>query len=302
MEWINYHHLLYFWTVAREGSVVDAAKKLNLSQPTISGQIKTLERSTGAKLFQRTGRGLTLTETGQLVYRYADEIFGLGRELQDALENRAPGRSLRFHVGVADALPKLIVHRLLEPVLRLEEPIRMTCFEGKPHQLLAQLAVHELDLVLSDSPIGTEVKVSAFNHVLGECGIVFLAKSNLARRYRKGFPQSLEGAPLLTPTENTTLRRSLDTWFDRIAVRPDLVGEFEDSALLKVFGQKGEGIFTVPSAIESQVKSQYGVEVVGRTDEVTERFYAISAERRVKHPAVVAIAESARRHLFPEPK
>lgn len=298
MERINYHHLLYFWMVAREGSVAAAAEKLNLSQPTVSGQIKTLEESIGEKLLQRVGRSLALTETGRVVFRYADEIFGLGQELVDTLRGRPTGQPLRVQIGVADVLPKLIVHRLLEPVGNLEEPVRLSCFEGKPNHLIGQLAAHALDVVLSDAPMGAESKVKAYNHLLGECGVTFFGVPALARKLRPAFPQSLHTAPVLCPTENTTLRRALDGWFERISVRPDVVGEFEDSALLKVFGQKGLGVFPAPSAIEAEVRTQYRVHVVGRTEEITERFYAISVERRMKHPAVVAIAEAARRRLF----
>ncbi|MEZ4647767.1 MAG: transcriptional activator NhaR [Candidatus Eisenbacteria bacterium] len=298
MDWINYHHLLYFWMVAREGTVAKAAERLHLSQPTISGQIKTLEESIGGRLFERSGRGLVLTELGQLVFRYADEIFHLGRELTDAIAGRAPGHALGLRVGVVDVMPKLIVQKLLEPITKLEEPVRIACFEGKAHQLLGQLAIHELDVVLSDGPIPSDVNVRAFSHLLGECGVTFLAAPRLAKKYRPRFPESLADAPLLLPTANTMLRRSVDAWFEILGIRPDIVGEFEDSALLKVFGQKGQGVFLAATAIEATVKQQYGVHVVGRTEEVRERFYAISVERRVKHPAVVAIAESARRDIF----
>lgn len=298
MEWLNYHHLLYFWTVARAGSVSAAAVELRLAQPTISGQLRLLEDHLGEKLFHRNGRRLTLTETGRVVLRYADEIFGLGRELMDTLKGRPTGRPVRLVVGVADALPKLIAYRLLQPALQLPEPIRIVCREDRADRLLAELAVHALDLVLADAPIGPTVKVRAFNHLLGECGVTFFGTAALAQASRRRFPRSLDGAPMLLPTDNTTLRRGLDHWFEQQQIRPRIVSEFEDSALLKVFGQQGGGIFAGPSAIERAIEAQYGVRVVGRTDAVRERFYAISVERRLNNPALVAICAAARETLF----
>lgn len=298
MEWLNYHHLLYFWTVARLGSVARATEELYLSQPTISAQIRVLEESLGEKLFTRTGRNLMLTEAGRVVFRYADEIFSLGRELRGAVKGRSPGRPVRFVVGVADVLPKLIAYRLLEPALHLAEPIRVVCREDKPERLLAELSVYGLDLVLADAPIAPTVKIRAFNHLLGECGVTIFGTAQVAAAYRHGFPRSLDGAPFLLPTDNTTLRRSLDQWFDAEGIRPLVVGEFEDSALLQVFGQTGAGLFAAPSVIEVEVRRQYGVQVIGRLEAVRERFYAISVERKLKHLAVVAISEAARQKLF----
>ena len=298
MEWLNYHHLLYFWVVACHGSVTRAAAELRLAQSTVSTQLRTLEEVLGEKLFARTGRRLVLTDVGRLVFRYADEIFGLGRELLETVKGRPTGQPMRLTVGIADAVPKLIAYRLLGPALTGAEPVRIICREDKPDRLLAQLAVHGLDLVLSDAPIGPTTKVRAFNHLLGECGVTFFAAPALARTCRRGFPRSLGGAPVLLPTDNTALRRSLDDWFESEDVRPRVVSEFEDSALLMAFGQAGMGLFPAPSAIERQVRSQYGVVVVGRLDAVCERFYAISGERRLKHPAVVAISEAARQRVF----
>ncbi len=298
MDWLNYHHLLYFWTVAKEGTIAAACKKLQLAQPTISAQIHALEHALGEKLFKRVGRNLVLTETGRLVYRYADEIFSVGRELMDTLRGRPTGNPLRFSVGVADVLPKLVAHRLLEPALELPETIQLVCRESTPAELLARLAIHELDLILSDSPIGPEVRVRAFNHLLGECGVTIFGSKELATAHRRRFPRSLDGAPFLMPAGNTSLRRSLDFWFDSEDIRPSVVGEFDDSALLKVFGQAGAGLFAAPDVIERDVRRQYGVRVIGRLGSVRERFYAISVERKVKHPAVVAITEAAREKLF----
>ena len=298
MEWLNYHHLLYFWVVARHGSVTRAAAELRLAQPTVSSQLRALEDVLGEKLFTRTGRRLVLTDVGRMVFRYADEIFTLGRELLDTVKGRPTGQPMRLTVGIADAVPKLIAYRLLQPALMVAEPVRIVCREDKPDRLLAELAVHGLDLVLSDAPIAPTTKVRAFNHLLGECGVTLFGTAALARAFRRGFPRSLGGAPVLLPTDNTALRRSLDDWFESEGVRPRVVSEFEDSALLMAFGQAGMGLFAAPAAIERQVRSQYGVVVVGRLDAVCERFYAISGERRLKHPAVVAISEAARQRVF----
>ncbi len=298
MEWINYHHLLYFWVVAREGSVVQASKELLLSQPTLSSQIRALEHSLGEKLFQKSGRKLVLTDVGRVVYRYADEIFTLGREMTDALRGRSSGRPIRFLVGVADVVPKLVAYRLLLPALALAEPLRLVCREDKPERLLAELAIHELDLVLTDTPISGLARVRAFSHLLGTSTVSVFGVPEVAGYYRKHFPQSLDGAPFLLPTENTALRRALEQWFDSSGIRPSVVAEFEDSALMKVFGQTRHGLFPSPTVIEKEVQKQYGVKKIGHLSTVQERFYAISVERRLKHPAVVAISEAARTKLF----
>lgn len=298
MDWLNYHHLLYFWTVAREGSISRACEQLGLAQPTISGQVRELETSLGTKLLQRAGRGLVLTDAGRTVFAYADEIFKLGHELQNAVKGRGPGRPLRLVVGVADVLPKLIVYRLLTPARHIAEPVHVVCREGKPARLFADLAAHHLDVVLSDSPCGSAYKVRAFNHLLGECGLTFFATAELARRHGRDFPASLNRAPFLLPTEDTTLRRLIDNWFRANRIAPEVRGEFDDSALVKIFGQAGEGVFAMPSVIEAEVRQQYGVEAVGRIEEARVRFYAISAERRLKHPAVVALSQAARQELF----
>jgi LysR family transcriptional activator of nhaA len=235
---------------------------------------------------------------GRVVYRYADEIFSLGRELTDTLRGRPTTRPARLAVGISDAVPKLVTHRLLETALRLREPVRLVLREGKTDDLLAALAVQAFDLVIADAPLGPHLKVRAFNHLLGESGVTFLATSALARAHRRRFPKSLDGAPMLLPTENTALRRSLEQWFERVGVRPRVVAEIEDSALMKVFGQHGAGIFPAPEVLAAEVRRQYRVEAVGSTAEVRERFYAISVERRIKHPAVAAITERAQRELF----
>jgi len=298
MAWFNYHHLLYFWTVAREGSIARACGQLHLTQPTISAQLRSLEKALGAKLFDRVGRNLVLTETGRVVYRYADEIFTLGRELQDTLQGRPPGRPLRLVVGVADTLPTPIAYRLIEPALRLPEPVQVVCERSKLEELLTRLAVHTLDVVLADAPISPALKVRAFNHLLGECGISFFGTPGLVAAHRRGFPRSLDGAPVLLPAENTVLRRSLEQWFEAERIRPVVRGEFADPTLLKVFGQNGAGLFAVRSAVERETRRQFRVRLLGRVESIRERFYAISVERKLKHPAVVAITAAAREKLF----
>jgi LysR family transcriptional activator of nhaA len=298
MEWLNYHHLLYFWTVVQEGGVLAASKKLRLRQPTVTGQLRALEGALGEKLFERAGRKLVLTEVGTFVYRYADEIFTLGRELQDGLAGRATARPRKLVVGVAEVMPKLIAHRLLEPALRLAQEVQLICREDRVERLLADLALHELDLVLSDAPVPPASSVRVYNHLLGECGVTLFAAPKLAAAHRKGFPKSLEGAPFLMPSDTTSVRRSLSQWLEAQGVRPRMRGEFQDSALMKAFGQAGEGIFPGPSAIEAEIRAQYGVEVVGRVDSAREHFYAITVERKLRHPAALAIAEAARTNLF----
>lgn len=298
MRGLNYNHLYYFWTVAREGGVARAAATLHLTPQTVSAQLRALEEALGGKLFSRAGRRLALTDTGRRALDYADDIFRLGAEMRDALAGRAGGQPLPFTVGIVDAVPKMIAYRLLEPALRLREPVRIVCREGKLDALLADLAVHKLDMVLADSPLGAGVNVRAFNHLLGECGVAFFAARKLAAAYRRRFPQSLDGAPLLLPAANTAVRGALMQWLDRRNIRPRVVGEFEDSALMKAFGQAGVGAFVAPDAIEREVVRQYDVRTIGRIDEVRERFYAISAERKLRHPAVVAVNDAARLELF----
>lgn len=299
MEWMNYHHLLYFWTVAKEGSIARACKQLRLAQPTISGQLRQFEESLNEKLFTRVGRGLALTEVGQVVYRYADEIFGIGRELQDVLKGRPRGgRPIRLMVGISDAVPKLIAYRILQPVLGMAESIQLICNENRPERLLADLAAHELDVVLSDEPLTTGAHVKAYNHLLGSCGVSLFAAPALAVQYKKSFPACLDGAPFLLPMESSSLRRGLEQWFESQKIRPQLVGEFQDSALMKTFGQGGAGIFAAPSAIEKEVQQHYHVKLIGRVDSIIERYYVISIERKLKHPAAVALSEAAREQLF----
>ncbi len=297
MSWLNYHHLLYFWTVARSGSIAKASQELRLAQPTISAQLKLLEESLGHKLFERQGRRLVLTDVGRTVLRYAEDIFRLGNELKNVVNGLPSGQQLRLSVGVTDVIPKLVAERLIQPAFEASPDIRITCREGPLPQLLASLALHELDVVLADAPSSEPVSIRAFNHLLGKCGVSFFAAPKLAHLSR-GFPRSLDGAPALLPSEASSVRRSLEIWFDAQRVRPIIVGDFDDSALLKAFGHRGHGVFAAPSIIEDQVCRQFDVSVIGSTEDIETCFYAISVERRLRHPAVVAIAETARSLLF----
>ena len=304
MDSLNYHHLLYFWLVVKEGGVAKAAARLRLSHPTISAQVHTLEEQLGEKLLVKQGRQLVLTEMGTVVFRYAEEIFSLGRELMETVRGQPTDRPARLRVGVAQVVPKLVAKRLLEPVLTLGH-VQLFCREDATERLLADLARHELDVVVSDSPLQPGSATRAFNHLLGECGVTIVATDKLASRLRGDFPRSLHRAPMLLPSAETTLRRSLDRWLEEQETVPAIVGEFDDSALMKAFGQDGVGVMPVPTAVEDAVGRQYGLRVVGRIPAIRERFYAISIERRIRHPAVLAICASARDGLFaegPEPR
>jgi len=298
MEWVNYHHMLYFWLVAREGSLARASAELRLAQSTVSKQIHQFEDVLGQKLFAKSGRSLVLTESGRVVFRYADEIFGLGREMLDTLRDRPVGKPLRITIGIADVVPKLVAERVIAPVLGLAEPVHLVCREDAADRLLAALALHELDVILTDAPANPNVKVRAFSHLLGESEIGFFGHPSLASRYRNGFPASLDGAPVLLPTEESMLRRTLDQWFDANDIRPHVIGEFQDSALLKVFGSRGVGVFPASMAVAKDVQDQYRVELVGRAVNVRERLYAVTLDRRIKHPAVVLICQAARSAMF----
>lgn len=297
MEWLNYHHLLYFWSAARLGGVSRASEELRLTQATVSAQLKTLEQALGEKLFRKAGRNLVLTETGKMVFRYADEIFSLGQEMLGALKGRSEGRFARLNVGIGDVLPKIIAYQFIEPALKLEEPYRIVCREGTNEELLPALLSHDIDVVLTDAPIGPSVNVKAFNHGLGECAMTLFGTAKLVQTYRRHFPASLDGAPFLLPTRNTTARRSIDQWFESLGIVPHIFAECEDSALLKVFGGRGLGCFFMPSVIAGEVEQQYGVKKVGVVDALRERFYAISLDRKLKHPAVLAISEGAKMKL-----
>lgn len=297
-DWLNYHHLLYFWTVAREGSVTRASEKLHLAQPTISGQLKKLEQSLGEKLYTRVGRDLVLTDVGQTVYRYADEIFSIGREMVDAVKDRPVGRPVRLVVGLPMVLPKLIAFRLLQPALELEEKVKIVCREGSMQELLTQLAVHELDVVFADSPASSLASIRAFNHVLGECGIGVFGAAALCKKFRKKLPDSLSGAPFVMPAEGTLMRRSVDQWLSETGIQPEIVGEMDDTALMKVFAQAGVGFIPAPLAIQTEIENQFGLTLLTEIPGAVERYYAITVQRRLQHPAVVAISQAAKTTLF----
>ncbi len=302
MPSLNYKHLLYFWTVARVGSIARACKELHVTQPAISAQLQKLEQQLGEPLFTRRGRGLALTEAGRTAFQYADEIFSLGRELTETLRGRPTGKPMRLTVGVTDAFPKLLAYRILAPALRMDPPVHLVLQDDHPTRLFAELSVKEVDLVLADAPLPPTAPLRAYNHLLGECGVTFFAARALADELAADFPRSLHGAPLLMPQEGTTLRRSLSQWFMSMEIEPRIVAEVGDSALLKTFGQAGMGVFAAPAAIESEIRRQYGVAVVGKVEELRERFYAISVERKLTHPAVVTITQSARESLFENPR
>lgn len=298
MSRLNYKHLYYFWVVAKSGSITRACERLHLTPQTVSGQLSQFEDVLGERLFKRTGRRQELTDRGQVVLSYAEEIFTLGQELEDVFRQKASNRQLQFRVGVSDAVPKTLAYRLIEPALRSQDTLRMICREGKVGSLLTELAVHRLDIVIADSPMPPSVEVRAFNHLLGECGITFFATPELAKKHPAAFPSMLDGAPILIPGDDVASRLRLMRWFEEQHIKPRIVGEFDDGALMMAFGQAGVGFFTAPSAISTQIQQQFGVVSVGSTDAVTERFYAISVERKLTHPAVLAISEAARLELF----
>jgi LysR family transcriptional activator of nhaA len=297
---LNYRQLHYFWVVAKTGSIVRACEQLNLTPQTISGQISLLEQTYGIELFRRVGRQLELTEAGRQTLPYAEQMFQLGGELELMLRAQPNEQQILFRVGVADVVPKSIVYRLIAPTMELSEPMRITCREDKLERLLADLAIQRLDLVISDSPMPSHLDIKGYSQKLGECGISFFATAELAAQYGQDFPRGLHGAPLLIPGPETVVRSRLQRWFAEQQIQPRIVGEFDDSALMQAFGQSGSGIFIGPSVIADEVIRQYGVELIGQTDAVTESFYAISVERKVKHPGIVAITEGARRQLFTE--
>lgn len=295
VEWLNYHHLFYFYIVAREGSIARACDVLRLAQPTISGQLKLLEGALGETLFERAGRSLRLTEVGRTTFRYAEQIFGTGQQLLEAVRGRARASTVPLRVGISDTVPKAVAHRVLAPALRLQPAVALVCTEDKTERLLAELALRDLDLVLSDAPLPPSSSIRAFNHALGESGVTFLAAAQVRSALSPArFPACLDGAPLLLPTHGTEVRRGLDAFFDRHEVRPRVVAEFEDTALMKVFGERGDGVYPVPSVIAAEVRARHDGVTVGATDEVRERFYAITNDRKLAHPTARHLVERAR--------
>lgn len=297
MDFLNYHHLRYFWVVAQEGGLRRAAEKLRVSQPTISAQIAALEAALGQRLFRRSPRGLVLTDVGQQAFRYAREIFSLGQEFLDSLRHQPAPFPLRVHLGIADSVPKLLSQELIKPIFRMGLPIQATCLEGKTGDLLAQLAVHRLDLVLADEAAPGSLNMRVFNHLLGECSVTFCAVAPLAAKLRIRFPRSLDQEPVLLPTASP-LRRSIENWFHARRLHPRLLAEYDDAALMKVAALDGLGFFPLPTAAAAEAVSRYDFQVVGEARGCREQFYAISADRKVTHPAVLAITSAARAGLF----
>ena len=296
---LNYKHLYYFRTVAKAGAVNRAAEKLHLTPQTLSGQISTFEARLGVTLFRRSGRRLELTEAGRTALSYADEIFHVGAELEEALQNRTAARAHPFRVGIADVVPKSIAYQLLAPALTLAEPVKLVCKEDRLEQLAAELSIHRLDMVLADRPLPSSMDIKGYSHPLGECGIAFLAARTVADTLAPDFPACLHAAPLLIPGEDSALRAPLLRWLDRRSLQPTIVGEFDDSALMGAFGQAGAGVFPVPLTTAQAVMRQYDVVEVGQTQDVRERFFIISVERRLSHPAVLAVSEAARLRFQP---
>jgi len=298
VEFLNFHHLRYFWMVAKKGSVRKAAEELHVSQPSISAQLKLLEESLGDKLFRRAGRNLVLSEKGHLVLSYAEEIFSTGRELMSAVRQRPGKRPLRLNIGLIDAFPKVMAFQILKAAFRFTDAIHVVCRDGEIGPLVNQLQAHRLDIVLSDEPASSSLKAKTFNHRLGHSGFTFCAVGSLAAKLRRNFPESLDGAPALLPTENMGLRVSLNTWFDEQAIHPRIVGEFEDSALMGVCAAGGRGFTIVHTVVERAALRHYGLKVIGRVADCGNEFYAITVDRKMKHPGVLAITEHAYSEIF----
>ncbi len=298
MEWLNYHHLRYFWTVAKEGSLARAAAKLHVSQPSISEQIRELENALGEKLFRREGRNNRLTDTGQVVFGYAEEIFELGRELMTVARHGAAAKELRLYAGVADSFPKLVTNEILRPVFRLPQQVHVVCREGKIEDLLAQLAAHRLDIVFADEPSPSSLKVRTFNHLLGESKVSFCAAAELARTLKRNFPKSLHEAPAFLPADNSSLRRELEHWFRQQKIRPRVLAEFEDLALMKEMAAEGRAFIALPTVVAREAAARYHFETIGMAGNCLAKFYAISAERKISHPAVKLITDNAQAALF----
>jgi LysR family transcriptional activator of nhaA len=298
MAQLNYKHLRYFWAVARSGSIARASEQLHVTPQSISGQLAELAESLGTELFRRAGRGLEVTESGRRILSYADEIFALGDELVEVARDQAAKKTIPFRIGIADSVPKTIAYRVIEPALRLAEPLRLICREGRLASLLGELAVHRLDLVIADRPLPPELNVRGYNHLLGASDVTVFGTESVAGALKGKFPALLDNAPLLLPGEGVALRPRLLQWLEAQHLRPRIVGEFDDSGLMKAFGQGGAGLFVAPTAIAGDVCRQYGVRALGRIEAVAEQLYAITTERRLQHPATVAISEAAQRDVF----
>jgi LysR family transcriptional activator of nhaA len=299
---MNYKHLHYFVQVARLGGVLRASEHLHLAPQTVSGQIQVLERALGVDLFDKRGRGLVLTDAGRTVLGHAEEIFAIGAEIEEAVRSGPrQDRTLELRVGVADAVPKTIACRLIEPATQIGQPVRIICREWKLDTLLAELALHRLDLVIADAPIPPAVSVRAFNHPLGRSGTSFFAAASLSAAHALAFPACLDRSPMLLPAEDSALGQRLRAWLQSQALHPRVLGVFDDSALAKAFGRRGLGIFVGPTVLEAEIEQQYGVRAFGRAPEVEEEFFAITVQRRITHPCVSAITAAARNELFSPP-
>lgn len=294
---LNYHHLYYFFVIAREGSIARAAKLLRLSQPTLSTQLKSLEDGLQVKLFERKSRSLILTESGASAFEYAREIFAIGIELQGVLQGRSANLQPKLRIGVMDSFPKLLTYQLLQPLMNLNPPAQLICLEGKRADLLSELARHSLDLILTDAAIDLNTAVRAYNHFLGECSMLLMGAPGLAKAARLNFPQSLHKIPVLLPAQTTIIRRSIDNWFEKNEISPKIAAEFEDSALMKIFARESEGLIFVPDSIEAEARKSFGLRLVARLPEIVEPIYLISLERRVQHPLVVKVLRNAKRQL-----
>ncbi len=296
---MNFKHLHYFWVTAKAGGIMRAGEQLHTTPQTLSGQIKLLEEWLGRKLFRKSGRQLELTDEGRVALGFADQIFGLGHDLEVALRQaRGDQRVVDFSVGIADSVAKSVAYRLLEPALSVATPVRLICVEGKFNDLLAQLALQKLDLVIADEPMSRRISVKAFNHPLGSTAMSFFCTPALKAQLKGGFPQCLNEAPMLIQGASASVRQQLEGWLTRHQIHPHIVGEFDDGALMTAFGREGQGVFMSPSVLEAETIAQFGVEVIGRSTELVEEFFAVSVERRITHPCVVAITDAARGRLF----
>ena len=295
---LNYKHLRYFWTVAKLGSIARASEQLHLTPQSISGQLGELESSLGVQLFQRVGRGLALTETGRQIFAHAENIFILGNELLEMTQAQSGKRTFSFRVGIADSVSKLLAYRIVEPALHLPHPVRLVCREGQLPALLAEMSVHHLDLVIADQAMPTKLNVRGFNHLLGESDLTVFGTPRLIKSLKGKFPHNLHDAPFLLPGQDVAIRTGLTHWFESKGVRPHVIAEFDDSALMKAFGQAGSGLFAAPTAIADSVIKQYGVRSLGRVETVKEQLFAITTERRIKHPVIVAVINTTQQEVF----
>ena len=298
MATLNFKHLRYFWMVAKTGSIARAAEQLHLAPHSISGQLKEFEETLDVALFRRVGRNLELTDAGQRILSYAEDIFNIGDELLEALRDQMAKKALPFRVGIADSVSKAVAYQLVEPALKIGEPVRLICREGRLASLLAELSIHRLDMIIADRPMPAHLNVRGYNHLLGESGLSVFGTRSLAKELSGKFPASLNNAPFLLPGEDVAIRPKLLQWLETNDLRPNIVGEFDDSALMKAFGQAGAGLFVAPTAIIDHVRKQYKVTEIGRIDSVVEQLYAITTERQITHPAVVAISRVAREDIF----